>query len=67
MTESSTTISAIPASQNSCTLGSAGQLLPGIRARVVKQDGSLARRGEEGELYVTGPAVALGYLNNEKA
>jgi 4-coumarate--CoA ligase len=67
LTESCTTISAVPAFQNMGTFGSAGQLLPGIRARVVKRDGSLAQFGEPGELYVAGPAIALGYLNDEEA
>ena len=67
MTESATTVSAMPASQTVGSLGSAGQLLPGITARVVKRDGSLARPGEQGELFVKGPSIALGYLNDEIA
>jgi 4-coumarate--CoA ligase len=57
----------IPPSQKIGTCGSAGQLVPGIRARVVKPDGSLARCGEEGELYVKGPSIALGYYGDPKA
>ena len=49
------------------TPGSSGKLLPGIVARIVKPDGALARRGEEGELVVKGPSNALGYFENEKA
>lgn len=49
------------------TVGSAGQLIPGIVARVVKEDGSLASEGERGELVVTGPAMALRYLDNPEA
>ncbi len=56
-----------PLSQKIGTLGSAGQLISGIRARVVKTDGTLAAVGEPGELVVTGPSMALGYLNNGKA
>lgn len=44
-----------------------GQLLPGIQARVIRPDGSVAAYGEEGELIVKGPAAALGYLNNQQA
>jgi acyl-CoA synthetase (AMP-forming)/AMP-acid ligase II len=45
----------------------AGKLLPGVEARVIKSDGTLAHYGEAGELVVRGPAHALGYLNDEKA
>ena len=49
------------------TIGSAGRFLPGIVARIVKEDGSLAGDGEQGELVVRGPAMALRYSGNEKA
>jgi 4-coumarate--CoA ligase len=49
------------------TVGSAGILLPGITAKVVKPDGSLAKEGEQGELIVKGPSMALGYFNNDAA
>ncbi|KAJ6624200.1 amp dependent CoA ligase [Mycena sp. CBHHK59/15] len=45
---------------------SVGHLLPGFTARVVKRDGSLAGPGETGELYVTGPSLAIYYVNNKK-
>jgi 4-coumarate--CoA ligase len=67
MTETSTGISMMTPTQKVGTLGSAGQLLSGVRARVIKPDGTLAGVGEPGELMVTGPSVALRYLNNEKA
>lgn len=67
MTETSTGISMMPLSQKVGTLGSAGQLLSGVRARVIKPDGTLAGVGEPGELVVTGPSMALRYSNNEKA
>jgi 4-coumarate--CoA ligase len=57
----------IPPTQKIATVGSAGQLIPGIIARVTKPDGSLAAEGEQGELVVTGPSMALGYLNNDTA
>lgn len=44
-----------------------GRLLPGVEARVIKEDGSIAECGEHGELIVKGPAAALGYLNDEQA
>lgn len=67
LTETCTTVSMIPASQRVGTIGSAGQLVPGIEARVVKADGQLARPGEFGELVVKGPSMAIGYLDNDKA
>ncbi|KAF5385033.1 hypothetical protein D9615_001355 [Tricholomella constricta] len=67
LTETCTTVAMIPPAQHIATVGSAGQLIPGIVARVVKPDGSLAREGEQGELVVTGPSMALRYMNNEAA
>ena len=57
----------MPPARKTATVGSAGRLLPGITARVVKPDGSLASEGEKGALIVTGPSMALGYLNNKTA
>lgn len=67
LTETCTSVSMIPSSQKLGTIGSAGRLLPGFQARVIKADGQLAQPGEPGELIVKGPSIALGYLNNEKA
>jgi len=67
LTETCTTITMVPPRQLLATVGSAGELIPGITARVVKSDGSLAVEGEQGELVVTGPSMALRYLDNETA
>lgn len=48
-------------------LNSSGILAPGVRARVVKPDGSLAGYDEEGELQIRTPAIAMGYLDDEAA
>jgi len=66
MTETATVVTATSTSQRH-TKGGAGVLLPGVVARVIKQDGSLARVGETGELVVRTPSLALKYLNNEQA
>ena len=56
-----------PVGQKVGTLGSAGQLISGVRARVIKEDGTLAKVGEPGELTIKTPSSALRYLNDEKA
>ena len=53
--------------QKICTPGSAGRLVPGITARVVKPDGKMGGFNELGQLVIRSDAVALGYLNNEEA
>ncbi|KAJ7043903.1 phenylacetyl-CoA ligase [Mycena alexandri] len=47
--------------------GGAGQLLPGVVARVLKTDGTLAGYSEIGELVTKAPSNALGYFNNAQA
>jgi len=46
---------------------SAGILLSGMEARIVREDGSDADANEPGELWLKGGNIALGYWNNEKA
>lgn len=48
-------------------VGSAGMILPGIEAKIVKPDGTLGKEGEKGELLIRGPCLATGYLNNPEA
>ncbi|KAI0803315.1 amp dependent CoA ligase [Irpex lacteus] len=67
MTETFTTISLSPNNNKIAAPGSGGVLIPGVVARVVKPDGSLAKEGETGELVVTGPSMALGYYKNPEA
>ncbi|KAJ7089354.1 amp dependent CoA ligase [Mycena belliarum] len=45
----------------------AGELVPGVVARVVKSDGALAERNEPGELFVRTPSVIPGCLNDQAA
>lgn len=49
------------------TPGSAGLLLPGVMAKVIKADGSLGKEGEQGELVIAGPGMALEYYSNPTA
>ena len=67
LTETSTTICSLKPGVRMSTVGSAGELIPGIVARVMKPDGSLATEGERGELVVTGPSMAMGYFKNPAA
>ena len=67
LTETCTTICWVQADRKVGTIGGVGGLLPGIIAKVVKPDGTLASDGEQGELVVKGPSMALGYYENPAA
>ena len=67
MTETSGTISMFSPDTKLGVPGSAGRLLPGMVAKVVKNDGTLAGFNEPGELQVKTPCVALGYVNDYDA
>jgi 4-coumarate--CoA ligase len=47
--------------------GSVGILVPNAEARLVDADGSDRGVGEEGEIWIRGPLVMKGYLNNPDA
>ncbi|KZS98388.1 acetyl-CoA synthetase-like protein [Sistotremastrum niveocremeum HHB9708] len=67
LTETSTSVSLATTTSYAGTPGSAGRLIPGTIAKIVKPDGTLAGYNDAGELWVKGPQNALCYLNNEKA
>ncbi|GAA6060838.1 hypothetical protein JCM10212_005256 [Sporobolomyces blumeae] len=62
-----TSVGTIPSLAVPVPPGSVGQLLSGIEARLVKEDGKDAAEGEAGELWLRGPNIMLGYMRNEKA
>lgn len=47
--------------------GSSGVLLPGIEARILREDGTAADFNELGELWLRGDNISPGYLENDKA
>jgi len=67
LTETATAVSAGPLTQKVSTPGSAGQLIPGVSARILKSDGTYGRFGEQGELVFKSPSNALYYRDNEEA
>ena len=67
LTETCCAITLGPTDKRIGALGSAGQIVPGIVARIIKPDGTFGRHGEQGELIVQTPASALCYSNNERA
>ncbi|KZT67099.1 acetyl-CoA synthetase-like protein [Daedalea quercina L-15889] len=67
MTETCTTVTFPQLDMHIGTPGSAGRLLPGVRAKVIDPDGKLLGYEQPGQLVVWSPANALGYLNNAQA
>ena len=66
MTETSTVVCSTP--EDDVLPKSSGSLLQGIKAKIIGLDGKeITEYDTPGELYVQGPSVVLGYLNNEKA
>jgi len=66
MTETSTVVT-LTAPGQPPVYGSAGRIFSDTEARIVKPDGQDAAKGESGELWVRGPQITLGYLNNAQA
>ncbi|KAL0961397.1 hypothetical protein HGRIS_006348 [Hohenbuehelia grisea] len=67
LTETATTLSMSPMHQFRGTVGSVGTLLPGVQAKIVREDGTSVGYGEPGELLVKTPSQALGYYRDDTA
>lgn len=68
LSEMSTAVAITPASQQGILKSaSVGRFLPGIDYRIVAADGKPVELGEAGELWVSGPSRAIGYLDNKQA
>ncbi|GJE91445.1 acyl--CoA ligase [Phanerochaete sordida] len=67
LTETSPASHILPAADYIRKVGSIGPLLPNLEARLVIEDVQEAGPGEPGELWLRGPTIMKGYLNNEEA
>jgi len=68
LSEMSTAVAITLASQQGMPKSaSVGRFLPGIDYRIVNLDGKPTMPGEAGELWVSGPSRAIGYLDNKRA
>jgi long-chain acyl-CoA synthetase len=63
LTEASPRVSYLPAEELWSRPGSAGIPVPGVEITVRRPDGGEADPEEQGEIFVTGPNVMLGYYN----
>ena len=48
-------------------IGSIGKIAPNMEAMIVDEDGNEVESGSDGELWMRGPNIFRGYLNNEEA
>ncbi|KAI0090784.1 hypothetical protein BDY19DRAFT_887434 [Irpex rosettiformis] len=67
LTETSPTSHCIPAQDSLRKVGTIGPLFPNLEARLVIEDVEDAKEGEAGELWIRGPTIMKGYLNNPEA
>ncbi|NVJ98261.1 MAG: long-chain fatty acid--CoA ligase [Alphaproteobacteria bacterium] len=66
LTEGTCVVSSMPLDQPP-RRGTCGKPIPGTEIRIVDEDGKDMPAGEPGELWVRGPQVMKGYLNNAEA
>jgi 4-coumarate--CoA ligase len=68
MTESCSCITAHPPEKFDYKYAhSGGSVVASTEVKIIKEDGSEADVGEEGEILARGPQIVMGYLGNEKA
>lgn len=48
-------------------MGSIGKLCPNMEAKFVDEEGNEVPPGKDGELWMRGPNIFKGYLNNDAA
>ena len=66
LTESTCVVSSMPLNRPP-KRGTCGIPIPGTEIRIVGEDGKDMPKGEPGELWIRGPQVMHGYLNNPEA
>lgn len=67
MTETTPNICTMRREEAKGRAGWVGKLIPTYQARLVREDGTDAPRGEAGEMWVRSPSVMKGYHNNREA
>jgi long-chain acyl-CoA synthetase len=63
-TEASARLSYLPPEKLKEKMGSVGIAIPGVTLEIRKEDGTIAKTGETGEIYATGDNIMLGYWNS---
>jgi acyl-CoA synthetase (AMP-forming)/AMP-acid ligase II len=65
-TEATARLSYLPPDKLRQKLGSIGQGIPGVKLRVLGDNGKPVRRGEQGEIYATGANISPGYYGDHE-